>query len=310
MTCGGSALTKPFHIPEIETITMPNHRTPIAEVDVVTLDATLNELRRRAKLPGQDSEYVSEGLRTGLAELDGLIGDIPLGTMLVAAGRPSMGKRHFALATALSAINQQRPMLYFSLGQSRLQLAAMLAELAVDIDYRHLLSGMTRAEDCEKFDDWRNQIFGTETSAPLYIDDTPAPDIGYIRTCIEQLPMERGVIVLDSINEMTPLYCQGSAENTHHDLMNDLRWLAKEMDVVMIVMSSLDRGLEDRFDKRPRSDDLPSLALLAFCDLLLLFYRDEIYHPTSRGHGITEIIVAKNRIGSGVGVCHMHISDQ
>jgi replicative DNA helicase len=186
----------------------------------------------------------------------------------------------------------------------------MLAELAVDIDYRHLLSGTTLAEDCAKFDDWRNQICGIETSAPLYIDDMPAPDIGYIRTCIKQLPIERGVIVLDSINEMTPLYWQGGAENTHHDLMNDLRSLAKETDVVMIVMSSLDRGLEDRFDKRPRSDDLPSLALLAFCDLLLLFYRDEIYHPTSRNHGITEITVAKNRIGSGVGVCQMQISCQ
>ncbi len=289
---------------------MPNPRTPIAEVDVVTLDATLNELRRRTKLPGQDSEYVSEGFRIGLTELDRLIGDIPLGTLLVAAGRPSMGKHVFALTAALSAIKQKRPMLYFSLGQSRLQLAAKMAEFAVDIDFRHLLSGMTLAEDCAQFDDWRNQICGIETSAPLYIDDTPAPDIGYIRTCIKQLPIEGGVIVLDSINEMTPLYWQGGAENVYHDLMNDFRWLAKETEVVMIVMSSLDRGLEDRFDKRPRSDDLPSLALLAFCDLLLLLYRDEIYHPTSRDHGITEITVAKNRIGSATGVCLMQISGQ
>jgi len=138
------------------------------------------------------------------------------------------------------------------------------------------------------------------SAAPIYIDDTPAISILELRSKARRLKAEKnvGLIVVDYLQLMEG---SGAVENRATEISGisrALKALAKELNVPVVALSQLNRGLEQRPNKRPVMSDLrESGAIEQDADLILFIYRDEVYNPDSPDKGIAEIIIGKQRNG-------------
>lgn len=235
------------------------------------------------------------GLPTGLLDLDSKTSGLQPGELIIVAGRPSMGKTAFAMNIAEHAVIKARvPVAVFSLEMPRQQLVMRMFSSLGRIDHQRVRTG--RLND----DDWPRLTSATSllSKAPLFVDDTPALTATELRARARCLKREHdlGLIVIDYLQLMT-----GPGENRNQEVAKisaSLKALAKELNVPVVVLSQLNRGLMQRPDKRPNMGDLrDSGAIEQDADLVLLLYRDEAYNPDSPRKGIAELIIGKHRNG-------------
>jgi replicative DNA helicase len=239
------------------------------------------------------------GLSTGYTELDKLTQGLQKGDLIILAGRPSMGKTTLALNIAENAaFNMQNPtpIAVFSMEMSTEQLALRFVSSLGQVSQGHLRNG--RFSD----DDWPriNSAIQQMSQAPVFIDDTPALTPTGVRASARRLKRQHdiGLIVVDYLQLMST---GGSAENRTteiSEISRSLKALARELEVPVIVLSQLNRSVEQRPDKRPIMSDLrESGAIEQDADLIAFIYRDEVYNPDSAKKGQADIIIAKHRNG-------------
>lgn len=238
------------------------------------------------------------GIATGYYDLDAETAGFQASDLVIVAGRPSMGKTSFAMNIAEHVvIKSKQPVLVFSMEMPGDALVIrMLASLS-RIDQARIRTGNLSSEDWVRV----TSSLGMLSDAPLYIDDTPGLSPAELRARARRLAKERGQLGLVIVDYLQLMHIPGVKENRNaeiSEISRSLKALAKELKVPVVALSQLNRGLEQRNDKRPVMSDLrESGAIEQDADLILFIYRDEVYHKDSPDKGIAEIIIAKQRNG-------------
>lgn len=241
------------------------------------------------------------GLATGFAALDAETEGLHPGDMVIVAGRPSMGKTSFAMQIAEHVgVRAGKAVAVFSLEMPSEQLSQRMIASVGRIPLNRLRSG--NMED----DDWPRMVAATAqiSQKPIYVDDAPAPTVSQIRSRCRRLARSSGgldLVVVDYLQLIEARLREGTRNDEISAVSRGLKALAKELNVPVIALSQLNRGLEQRTDKRPIMSDLrDSGAIEQDADVILFLYRDEVYREQKcrdEDKGIAEVIIGKQRNG-------------
>ncbi len=236
------------------------------------------------------------GVPTGYTDLDEHLSGLQPSNLVVVGGRPSMGKTAFALGLAANAAMLGTPVLFFSLEMSHLEVAQRVLCAEARVDSSRMRNGQLLEADWPKI----SSAIGRIGSAPLHIDDNPNVTVMDIRAKSRRMRARDGLglVVVDYLQLMSG---RTGAENRQveiSEISRGLKILARELEIPVVALSQLSRGLESRADKRPMLADLrESGAIEQDADVVMFIYRDEIYNPDSPDRGAAEIHIAKHRNG-------------
>lgn len=240
------------------------------------------------------------GIATGFVDLDRHTDGMHGGELIVVAGRPSMGKTSLAMNIAEHvAVSLDLPVAVLSLEMPDEQLASRMLAGTSRINQHKLRTASLRD------DDWSKLTHGTQVlvDAPVYVLDsasiTPLQLKAKLRRLQRQIGRKLGLIIVDYLQLMSG--DGGAGENRTSEvsqISRELKKTAKEFDAPVIALSQLNRGLEQRPNKRPMMSDLrESGAIEQDADVIYFIYRDEVYNPDSADRGLAELIIAKQRNG-------------
>ncbi|MDP6949196.1 MAG: replicative DNA helicase [Arenicellales bacterium] len=245
-----------------------------------------------------ESDEAITGVPTGFKDLDELTAGLQRADLVVIAGRPSMGKTSLAMNIAENAaVGSKLPVAVFSMEMPGQQLAMrMLASLG-RINAHRVRTGRLSQEDWPRL----TSAVGLLDEAPVFIDDTPALTPLELRSRVRRLTRDKGQLGLIVVDYLQLMQTGDNSENRAVEVANitrALKVLAKESMVPVVVLSQLNRGLEQRPNKRPIMSDLrESGAIEQDADVIVFIYRDEVYNEDSSDKGTAELIVAKQRNG-------------
>ncbi len=243
------------------------------------------------------------GVPSGFSKLDRVTSGWQKADLVIIAARPGMGKTAFVVsAIRNAAIDFNIPVAMFSLEMSSLQLVNRLISAEAELESEKIKRG-----NLAEFE-WQQLVHKTTrlSSAPIYIDDTPALSILELRAKCRRLRAEHNVqlIVVDYLQLMKG-EAGGNREQEIASISRALKGIAKELNVAVIALSQLSRGVETRGgDKRPQLSDLrESGSIEQDADIVMFLYRPEYYKITVDEdnvptQGMAEVIVAKHRNGS------------
>jgi replicative DNA helicase len=256
-----------------------------------------------ATLEEREDKSGITGIATGFTDLDAMTSGLQPGDLIIVAGRPSMGKTAFSINIAENvALDSQKPVAIFSMEMGGAQLAMRMIGSVGRLNQHRLRTGNLQEEDWPRM----THALGRLNEAPIFIDETAGLDVGTLRSRARRQHRESnglGLIVIDYLQLMNAPLGSGSRANENRNnelsvISRSLKALAKELQVPVIALSQLNRGLEARPNKRPIMSDLrDSGAIEQDADLILFIYRDEVYNPDSSDKGKAEIIIGKQRNG-------------
>ncbi|MFH1830743.1 MAG: replicative DNA helicase [Pseudomonadota bacterium] len=237
------------------------------------------------------------GLPTGYKDLDRITCGFQRSDLIVIAGRPSMGKTALALNIAeFVAVEAGHKVAIFSLEMSKEQLVQRMLCSRAEVDASKLRGGFLSEGDWPRL----TRAAGLLSEAPIFIDDSPALNALEIRAKARRLLREHGLdlVVVDYLQLMRGIGRAESREREISEISRSLKALAKELNVPVVALSQLNRGVEARQDKRPQLADLrESGAIEQDADVITFIYRDEMYNKESPDAGKAEVIVGKQRNG-------------
>ena len=282
-------------------ISQRNVKKDVTQINPVIKDA-LEMLERAAN----QKEGLS-GLRTGFGGLDKITSGWQDSDLVIIAARPAMGKTAFVLSMAKNmAVDFNIPVALFSLEMSNVQLVNRLIVNVCEIPGEKIKSGRLEGYEWQQLDFKIKELY----DAPIYIDDTPSLSVFELRTKARRLVREHGIkcIIIDYLQLMNASGMNfGSREQEVSMISRSLKGLAKELNIPIIALSQLNRGVEARQGvegKRPQLADLrESGAIEQDADMVCFIHRPEYYKITEdeRGNsliGLAEIIIAKHRNGA------------
>lgn len=248
------------------------------------------------QLHNQDAEVT--GVPTGFRDLDKMTSGFQRNDLIIVAARPSVGKTAFALNIAQNvATNTDENVAIFSLEMGAEQLVMRMLCAEGNIDANHLRTGNLNTEDWGKL----TMAMGSLSNAGIFIDDTPGIRVNEIRSKCRRLKQEHGLgmILIDYLQLI-----QGSGNSKENrqqevsEISRALKGLARELNVPLIALSQLSRGVESRQDKRPMMSDIrESGSIEQDADIVGFLYRDDYYDKETEKQNIIEIILAKQRNG-------------
>ena len=239
---------------------------------------------------------------TGLDDLDAVIGGLIKQDLIVVAARASMGKTWLACHLANHiAIEQQKPVVFFSAEMSQEQLTKRFLSMHSGIDSHRLIHNEIYEEEYDVLVNGLTQL----AELPIIIDDTPATQLtpSKVRSVLRRIVSEKGelgLVVLDYIQKLGDR-AAGNRAQTVGKFSGAFKDIAKEFDVPFVALAQINRGVESQANKRPLMSDIKDSGdIEQDMDLGLLLYRDDYYNQDSEEAGIMEIIVGKNRNASTV----------
>ncbi|KUO08669.1 replicative DNA helicase [Streptomyces sp. DSM 15324] len=238
------------------------------------------------------------GVPTGFTDLDSLTNGLHPGQMIVIAARPAMGKSTLALDFARAAsIKNNLPSVIFSLEMGRNEIAMRLLSAEARVALHHMRSGTMTDDDWTRLARRMPEV----SSAPLFIDDSPNLSMMEIRAKCRRLK-QRNDIRLVIIDYLQLMQSGGKRSESRQqevsDMSRNLKLLAKELEVPVIALSQLNRGPEQRTDKKPMVSDLrESGSIEQDADMVILLHREDAYEKESPRAGEADIIVGKHRNG-------------
>jgi replicative DNA helicase len=244
---------------------------------------------------GRDGQMI--GVPTGFTELDELTNGLHPGQMIIIAARPAIGKSTLGLDIARSAaIKHDLPTIIFSLEMGRSEIAMRLLSAEAAVPLQHMRKGTVHANDWTTIAQTRGRI----NDAPLYIDDSPNMTLVEIRAKCRRLKQRVGlkIVIIDYLQLMTSGKKVESRQQEVSEFSRALKLLAKELEVPVIAISQLNRGPEQRADKKPALSDLrESGSLEQDADMVILLHRESAYEADNPRAGEADLIVAKHRNG-------------
>ncbi len=247
------------------------------------------------------------GLASGFHALDKITSGWQNSDLVIIAARPAMGKTAFVLSMAKNmAVDGKIPVALFSLEMSNVQLVNRLITNVCEIPGEKIKSGQLAPYEWKQLDYKIKELY----DAPMYVDDTPSLSVFELRTKARRLVREHGVkiIIIDYLQLMNASGMSfGSRQEEVSTISRSLKGLAKELNIPIVALSQLNRGVENREGiegKRPQLSDLrESGAIEQDADIVCFIHRPEYYKifMDEKGndmHGIAEIIIAKHRNGA------------
>jgi replicative DNA helicase len=282
---------------ESKVFEIAEKRTAANEGPVSVSTALAKAVGRIEELAGQDKDVT--GVSTGFTDLDIKTSGLQPSDLIIVAARPSMGKTTFAMNLVENALLlEEKPVLVFSLEMPSEQIMMrMLASLSrvnqtsirtaklEDADWARIQSSMKMLKEKDN----------------LYIDDSSGLTPMEVRTRARKLARDKGGISLIMVDYLQLMRVPSLSDNRTleiSEISRSLKALAKELECPVVALSQLNRGLEQRADKRPINSDLrESGAIEQDADLIMFIYREEVYDENSDMKGIAEIIIGKQRNG-------------
>lgn len=296
-------------------------------------DAAVNELRKARRqdslraLPSWaetvqsywdevDKAYTTgatiTGLPTGFRDLDRVIGGMHPEELIIAAGRPGMGKSSFAAGIIVNRFQQdpEKRIALFSLEMSREQIAQRLNSMVSQVGLTTVRSAAMSAQEYRRFVDANGKI----AKWPLLLADTSRISLETIRSQCQEWAMERGglsLVVIDYLQLMSVSSGNGQRKmQSEYDEITTLskgcKELARELGIPVLVLSQLSRAVEQRQNKRPVLSDLrASGSIEQDADKVIFLYRDEVYNENTEFPNQAELIIAKHRNGP-TGAVHLY----
>lgn len=273
-------------------ISKQRQRNDVTRVDEI-VPTNLEKIEEAAK---QEDEIT--GIPSGFIDLDHMTNGWQRSDLIILAARPAMGKTALCLNMAANAaIDYNYPVAIFSLEMSKEQLVMRMLAAAARIDQKRLRTGQLNADEWGAF----MQKIGPLTSAPIYIDDTPAITIRELRAKARRLQSREGDLGLILVDYLQLMGGSGNSENRQQEvseISRSLKALARELNVPIIALSQLSRTVEQTKDKRPQLSHLrESGSLEQDADIVLFIHREEYYNEDTDRRGIADVIIAKHRNG-------------
>ena len=241
------------------------------------------------------------GVSTGFTDLDLITSGFQPADFIVIAARPSMGKSILAhnIATNI-ALEQKRPVLLFSLEMSKESVVLRMLAAEARIDFGRLRTGYLTPED------WPKLTYAASAlhSAPLFINDTPSISLMEFKAESRRMKAEHpelAIIIVDYLQLMRAAAHGGVYRDTYQEtteISHALKEVAREVNVPLVALSQLSRGIEKRPDQRPQLSDLrESGAIEQDADLVAFIHRDDYYMEGAPEQGVAELIIKKQRNG-------------
>ena len=272
----------------------------IADERVVDTTAEIGELLQgamdRLEATFERGDSIT-GTATGYHDLDEMLSGLQPSTLNIVGARPAIGKTAFALGMATHiAQTTARPVLVFSLEMGHAELTQRILSSEAKVDSTKLRTGRLNESDWAKI----GRAIG-RLEIPLFLDDNPRVTVMEIRAKARRIKARHGGLALIVIDYLQLMSGGANPENRQlevSEISRNLKILARELEVPIVALSQLSRGLESRADKRPMLSDLrESGSLEQDADVVMFLYRDEVYNPESSDKGSAEVIVAKHRSG-------------
>ncbi|QGR00082.1 replicative DNA helicase [Paenibacillus psychroresistens] len=237
------------------------------------------------------------GLPSGYTDLDKMTAGFQKSDLIIVGARPSVGKTAFALNIAQNiGIKTAETVAIFSLEMGIQQLIMRMICAEANVDANKIRTGLLEPNDWEKITVGISAL----SHANIYIDDSPALTVNEIRAKCRRLKKEKGLGLI-LIDYLQLIAGNGKLENRQQEISyisRTLKQIARELEVPVIALSQLSRGVEQRQDKRPMMSDLrESGSIEQDADIVAFLYRDDYYNKESEKQGIIEIIIAKQRNG-------------
>ena len=237
------------------------------------------------------------GIPTCFRDVDNMISGLQPSDLILVAARPSMGKTAFTLNIATNvAIKNKRPVAFFSLEMSANQLMMGIISSLAGVNAQQARTGQIDDDGWAKVMQTASGIY----DCPLFIDDTPGINIMDLRTKARRIKSEHGLdlIIIDYLQLMQGRSNSEGRQQEVSEISRSLKALARELDVPIITLSQLNRGVEARTIKKPMLSDLrESGSLEQDADIVMFLYREDYYNPDTDRVNITDLIIAKHRNG-------------
>ena len=238
------------------------------------------------------------GIASGFRDLDKMTSGFQRSDLIIVAARPSVGKTAFALNIAQNVgVREKETVAIFSLEMGASQLVQRMICAEANVDATRLRTGFLEPDDWEKM----TMAIGSLSEANIYIDDSPSVTVSDIRAKCRRLKKERGLgmILIDYLQLIHGRSKNGeNRQQEVSEISRTLKQIARELEVPVIALSQLSRGVEQRQDKRPMMSDLrESGSIEQDADIVAFLYRDDYYNQESEKKNIIEIIIAKQRNG-------------
>lgn len=248
----------------------------------------------------KDLQLAQEGkglnfVKTGLRDFDDKIGGLQKDGLVIVAGRPSMGKTAWA-ASVMRGACETAPVLMVSLEMSGKQMAMRFMAAEYNVDLQTMMQGGLSTEE------WRKLAGAVDNlgKSDIYVNEKAGQSVDDVIGEGRRFKRKHGEVGCIIIDYLTLL---NMPDNDRRDLSvgevtRRLKLLAKELNCPVVLLSQLNRKVDDRNDKRPRMSDLrDSGSIEQDADMIIFPYRDEVYNKTDDNVGLAEINVAKNRNG-------------
>ena len=251
------------------------------------------------------------GTPSGFDDLDAITGGFQPGNLIILAARPSMGKSALMANFAENAaLLHGKAVALFSLEMSEGELAQRFIASQVPIKGDDLRKG--RVPESR----WQNIMTASNrlAASPLYVDDSSDLSVLDVRAKARRLAQQHahglGLILIDYLQLMRAGGATDNRVEQIGQISRGLKTLARELEVPVIALSQLNRGVEQRHDKKPVLSDLrESGSIEQDADLVMFIYRDEYYDQESEREGIADLIIAKHRNG-GLGTVELTFQKQ
>ena len=257
-------------------------------LDKLVLDEAMN------RITSQHDEI--RGCRTNFPELDDTLGGLQKSDLIILAARPSVGKTAFALNMALNVAKQNIPVGIFSMEMSLDQIVDRFLALESGVSLHHLRTG--------KLGEELQDVAETLRSLPIYVDDTPSPNILQMRAMARRLQAERGLglLIVDYLQLMSSRRNYDSPVQQVTEISRGLKGLAKELNIPIVAVSQLSRAVEQREGHKPRLSDLrDSGSIEQDADLVMFIHRDDKinFEKAKKENKVNraQVVIAKHRNG-------------
>ncbi len=250
---------------------------------------------RIQKLSGDDKERY-QGLRSGYSLLDSYISGLNKSDMIVIAGRPGSGKTTFAVNIAANVAKRAKnaEIAIFSLEMSKEQLAARMLSAESLVPNNSLSGGMISSDEWIKLAEAADAL----SQMDIYIDDTAGITVPQIKAKLRRM-RNLGLVVIDYLQLMESPTNHTNRVTEVSEITRQIKLMAKELNVPIILLSQLNRSVESRQDHRPMPSDLrESGSIEQDADIILFIYREAMYDKQNPNQSAAECIIAKNRHGS------------
>jgi len=244
-------------------------------------------------------ENVTRGVPTKFTQLDNLLSGLQKSDLIILGARPSFGKTSFALDIARNVASQGKPVGIFSLEMSQEQVVDRLIASQANVPLWKLRTG--RLSDDLEFSMIQNAL-DQLSKTPIFIEDTPSPNILQIRSMARRLQIESGLelLVIDYLQLIQPRTETESMVQQVTEISHGLKSLARELNIPVLAVSQLSRAVDQREIKIPRLSDLrESGSLEQDADVVMFIYRKdrENINLADEEQNLVEIIISKHRNG-------------